>query len=192
MMNKNILIVIACKEESCGLFETFDNVLFTGVGKINAAYNLTRKIYELRNNDINLDLVLNFGSVGSDKFKRGDLVYCRKFIQHDMNAVEFGYELGITPGEDNNLILEHKRIVYNLQEAICGTGDCFSSDFYDIVDVADMESYALAKVCKKEKIDFCSIKYVTNNFNSGDAFDWDEECKIGAKKMFDYFNANFK
>ena len=191
-MNKNIIIAIACKEESCGLFETIgNNVIFTGVGKINTTYNLTKKIYELNNN---VDLVINFGSVGSNKFNRGDLVYCRKFIQYDMDSREFGYDLGITPSDDKELILEHKKIIDNLPEAICGTADCFSpnDNFKKIIDVADMESYALAKVCKKENIDFCSIKYITNNFNSGDAFDWDKECKKGAKKMFDYFNNNFK
>ena len=178
---------MACREESCGLFEQYENTIFTGVGKINASYNLTKKL-----STSNIDLVVNFGSVGSNKFNRGDLVYCRKFIQYDMDAREFGYKLGITPNDDKDVILEHKKMIQDLPEAICGTADTFSppDEFKDIIDVADMESYAMAKICKKENIDFFSIKYITNNFNSGDAYDWDEECKKGAKIMYDYFNKN--
>ena len=65
---KDCLIVIACKEESEGLFETLNtNLIFTGVGKINAAYYLTKKLEEMKYNNNVPKYVINLGSCGSKK-----------------------------------------------------------------------------------------------------------------------------
>ena len=49
------------------------------------------------------------------------------------------------------------------------------------VDLVDMESYALAKVCKLENIKFRCFKYLSDNADENASDDWIENCKKGAK-----------
>ena len=186
---KECLIVIACKEESEGLFETLNaNLIFTGVGKINATYYLTKKLEEMRYNGTLPKYVINVGSCGSKKYKKGSLIYCNKFIQRDMDATAFGYEKGITPSDTFPLILEHNKCIDNLPCGICGSGDSFvTTDNIDKrIDLVDMEGYALARVCKLENINFISIKYVTDGLDENGGDDWNNEVKSSANVMFDY------
>ncbi len=183
------LFVIACKEESEGLFEALNtNLIFTGVGKINASYHLTKKIYELRNQNINIKYVINVGSCGSKKYKKGSLVYCNKFIQRDMNVVAFGYEKYETPSDIFPKIIEHRELIKDLPNAICGTGDSFitTEEVDNIIDVVEMEAYALARVCKLENLDFISIKYITDGMDENGGQEWKDEVKSSANIMFDY------
>ena len=184
---KDILFVIACKEESNGLIEKFGiDIIYTGVGKINACYHLTKTLIERKNNLPKL--VINIGSCGSKKFKKGSLVVCNKFIQKDMDCTAFGNKLGETPSDNLPYIIEHKRIIDNLEYAICGSGDKFETEECKIqeVDVVEMEAYALAKVCKLENIDFISIKYITDGLNTDGANDWDNNVLSSADSFYDY------
>ena len=56
--------------------------------------------------------IINVGSCGSKKYKKGSLVYCNKFIQRDMDATIFGYEKGITPSDIFPLIFQTKRHIF--------------------------------------------------------------------------------
>lgn len=189
---KDCLIVIACKEESEGLFETLNtNLIFTGVGKINAAYYLTKKLEEMKYNNNVPKYVINLGSCGSKKYKKGSLVYCNKFIQRDMDATAFGYEKGVTPSDNFPLILEHNYIIDNLPNGVCGSGDSFvtTEKVDNRIDLVEMEAYALARVCKLENIDFIAIKYITDGLNENGSEDWDKEVKSSAQTMFDYLKS---
>ena len=69
----------------------------------------------------------------------------------------------------------------------CYTGDSFVTDMTPYDDVVDMESYALAKVCKHFGKDFISFKYITDD---GNADDWETFCAEGAKefkKVLEYY-----
>ena len=189
---KESLIVIACKEESEGLFEKLDtNIIFTGVGKINATYFLTKKLDELKQKNNFPKYVINLGSCGSKKYKKGSLVYCNKFIQRDMDATAFGYEKFMTPSDIFPLILEHDKIIDNLPEGVCGSGDSFvtTEKVDDKIDLVDMEAYALARVCKLEKIDFIAIKYITDGLDENGGNDWEKEVRSSAQIMFDYLKS---
>ena len=76
-----------------------------------------------------------------------------------MDCTAFGYKLGETPSDNLSYIIEHNKIIDNLQYAVCGSGDKFETEECKVaeVDVVEMEAYALAKVCKLENIDFISI-----------------------------------
>lgn len=188
MKLNDILIVFACKEEENNLFSKFnDMIVFTGVGKVNATYVLTKKLNELKHIGKMPKIIINIGTVGSNRYEVGKLLYCNKFIQYDMNATKFGYDFGITPSDKFKLIIEHKQLFNDLPNVICGTGDCFepSKELSKLVDIADMEAYSLAKVCKLENIDFFALKYISNSFDSK-LNDWDEEAKKCAKLSFEY------
>ncbi len=189
---KDCLLVIACKEESEGLFETLNtNLIFTGVGKVNATYYLTKKLDEMRYNNCLPKYVINLGSCGSKKYKKGSLVYCNRFIQRDMDATAFGYEKGATPSDIFPLILEHENLIDNLQNGVCGSGDSFitTEKVDERIDLVEMEAYALARVCKLENISFIAIKYITDGLDEKGGEDWNKEVKSSAQIMFEYLKS---
>lgn len=183
-MKKNILVVMAMKEESGNLFED-NNVkpLYTGLGKINATYNLTRAIEKEKP-----DMVLNLGSAGSSKYKVGQVIECVKFFQRDMDCTPLGFEKYETPFDDVN-ILTVEGILTDHEKGVLGTGDSFDTDHGEHpYDVVDMEGYGLAKVCKLYDVKFASFKYITDGADDSSADDWNENLNSAAKLLFDVYS----
>jgi adenosylhomocysteine nucleosidase len=183
MKNNNILIVMALDLECRGRF-TKENIIYTGVGKVNAAYNLTKIIANKAPN-----IVVNLGSAGSTKFNNGEIINCTKFVQRDMNVQPLGFGKWVTPFEnDDSAILNYGKKLPHLKEGICGTGDNFDvSASKEIYDVVDMEAYALAKICKAENIEFICIKYITDGANGKSADDWNASLENASRKLFDEY-----
>ena len=68
MVNKkNTLFVVALQEETGNKFSDLD-LIYTGVGKVNATYILTKILTERKNSDKLPSYIVNFGSCGSKKF----------------------------------------------------------------------------------------------------------------------------
>ena len=138
---------MALEIESQGLFESAGiPMLFTGVGKINAAHALTRKLIECRHTNGVLPPVVNFGTAGSHTLPTGSLVACRSFIQRDMDVTALGFGLGTTPFDSVPALLEFPSTVSALPHYICSSADSFETRRELACDVLDMEAYALAKV----------------------------------------------
>ena len=91
MNKKDILIVSALEVETQGQLENWKphNLLYTGVGKVNATYNLTKRLQVDKsiNYDARINLVINYGTAGSRKIKKKTLVDCTKFVQRDMDVM---------------------------------------------------------------------------------------------------------
>ena len=197
MNREDILIVCALPEETQNQLEDY-RVLYTGVGKINATYELITELIVLNRIEKKPKLVINFGTAGSDDIPIHTLVDCTKFIQRDMDASGLGFPKGMTPfcppdGNEHVLDLSHVKnpIGKNLT---CGTGDNFVQDVSKELpgmDVFDMESYALAKTCWKSDIDFVSYKYITDNADESSPNDWKHNCGKGIeefKKVLAYYD----
>lgn len=164
-----VLVVFAMREEAGGLFDALPSpVLYTGVGKVNSAYALTRALYTQRP-----EFVLDFGTVGSPRHPTHTLVECTRFLQRDMDVTALGLPHGHTPFDDLPGPIEVPRRLPELPEASCGSGDHFVSghDPRD-GDVVEMEAYALAKVCARERVPFMAVKYVTDGADHGAHLDW--------------------
>jgi adenosylhomocysteine nucleosidase len=160
------LFVAALKEETLGL-NFFHH---TGAGKINASYHVTKLIYQYKPLE-----VINFGTAGTLKKNLKGLIECTKFYQRDMDARELNFALGETPFD------EIKEIILSKEGYSCGSGDSFVTSNIEMnVDVVDMESYAIAKVCKKENIKFRCFKFISDEANKNAKSDWIENCKKGA------------
>lgn len=187
-MKKNeVLIVIACQEESNNLIEKLGvEIVYTGIGKINATYHLTKILTQKKIENKLPKYIINVGSCGSRKFKKGQLVACNQFIQRDIDCGK----LGITPREEELYIIEHKKFINDLEYGVCGTGDNFATKPCKIqeVDLCEMEGYALAKVCKLENIDFISIKYITDGLDEDGHNDWDNNVLDSATSFYNYLN----
>lgn len=168
------LIVMALKVESQGVFERgMVPVLYTGLGKVNAALSLMRALREYRHASEPPPLVLNFGTAGSHHLKTGSLIGCHRFVQRDMDVSGIGYPLGVTPFEDVPPQLDFPVVFEELPQALCGSGDSFQTGVARLhCEVIDMEAYALAKVCLLEGARFGCAKYVTDGADSDAADDW--------------------
>ena len=181
MKKHNILIVSALEVETQGKLKDY-NVLYTGVGKVNATYELT-KHFGKHGSHIPYSLIINYGTAGSRKIKRKTLVDCTKFVQRDMDVTGLGFMRGETPFEqDPPVIIQQQNIEFNPigRNATCGTGDNFVEDktnYYG--EVVDMEAYALAKVCYLYDVPFISFKYITDGADEQAHEDWEANLADG-------------
>jgi adenosylhomocysteine nucleosidase len=178
-MTTNSLLVFALEQEACNLFAD-DTCLYTGVGKVNAAYHLT-KYLALHGKP---ELIINLGSAGSRDHPTGCVVHCTRFIQRDMDVTPLGFQPYQTPFSDMPQILAPKGPETRLPEGICGTGDHFDiahdTDEYDIVD---MEAYALGHICYLEDIPFLCLKFISDGADDQAHLDWEQALEQGAHKL---------
>ena len=161
---------MALESEGQGLLEAMGyDVLYCGVGKVNAAYYLTRKL----SGPVKYPYVLNLGSAGSPSFNKGEVVAANEFVQRDMDATPIGFVLGQTPFESADITISFPKFYPELPHGVCGSGDSFLQGISPIpCQIIDMEAYALAKVCKFENINFVSVKYITDGADEGASGDW--------------------
>ena len=183
-LNKGILFISALEIETQGQLEDYD-VLYTGVGKVNATYALTTHFGKYGSH-IPYDLVINYGTAGSRKHSIGELVDCTKFIQRDMDVRGLGFMKSQTPFEPLvPIILDSSHVEFNPigMKETCATGDSFVQEETDYI--VDMEAYALAKVCWLRNVDFISFKYITDGANESSDLDWEKNLADGIVKFKD-------
>ena len=182
MNKKDILIVCALEKETNNELDDW-NIIYTGVGKINSTYELTAELFfskDMTGRLKNLPkLVINFGTAG---------------IQRDMDASGLGFVKGETPFDNYPKTIDYSYVKNPIgKNYVCGTGDSFVEDISNeikMIDIFDMESYALAKTCWRTDIDFVSFKYITDNVNEKSANDWEKNCGKGVKefkKVLEYY-----
>jgi adenosylhomocysteine nucleosidase len=168
------LVVMALPLEAQGVFEQAGiAVLYTGIGKVNAAMTLTRALARYRQDARGLPRVVNFGSAGSSRIAAGAVVACGAFHQRDMDVSGLGFAPGTTPYEQIPPVIEFPTPFGTLPLATCGTGDSFvTATQPGNCDVVDMEAYALAKVCLVEGTVFACAKFVSDGADHVAASDW--------------------
>jgi adenosylhomocysteine nucleosidase len=168
------LVVMALPLEAQDVFDKAGvPVLYTGIGKVNAAMTLARALAGYRHNGRALPPVVNFGSAGSSRIVAGTVVACTTFHQRDMDVSGLGFAPGITPYEELPAVIAFPSFFGDLPHASCGTGDSFETGLRSLAcDVVDMEAYALAKVCHTEGTAFACAKYVSDGADHAAANDW--------------------
>jgi adenosylhomocysteine nucleosidase len=161
------LLVFAMEQESQDVFASYD-VLHSGIGKVNAAYALTQRLAKAKP-----ALVINMGTAGSRKHKGGSIINCTSFIQRDMDVTFLGFEKFQTPFSSDPVTISHGVALDGFTQGICGTGDNFdSTEHAGNFDVVDMEAYALALICQREKIPFLCLKYISDSADGNADTDW--------------------
>ena len=206
------LIIVALKAEFDDEIPGEFKIIYTGVGKVNAAINLTKTLEKLNKLP---PLMINYGTAGSKNLEIGQIVDCTKFIQRDMYIKQFGLKPGETAFDKETykkhyntetppIIIDFKNKINNNpigKNLLCATGDNFVTEFHsDLSDiektynedlsVIDMEAYALAKIAFSYNISFISFKYITDNLNSKGSSDWEKHVSKGAK-MFKELLKNY-
>jgi adenosylhomocysteine nucleosidase len=163
----NDIILIAIREEAPDLAHMM-NLFYTGVGKVNAAMTASEIIAKYRPQRI-----INFGTAGGITVTPG-FYQCTQFVQRDMTCEALGCVPGQTPFE-TDLHLG------NSSGLTCSTGDNFvmNPELAIPADVVDMEAYAIAKVCKKYKVEFECWKYISDQANQEAHNDWTQSVAQG-------------
>jgi adenosylhomocysteine nucleosidase len=180
---KDTLFVMALKQEAMGMLEPLGaDVIYTGIGKVNAAHALTRELTRRRYEGRLPARVVNLGTAGSRCFRTGDLIACHQFVQRDMDVTPLGFAHGETPYETHPAVLETPVLFPDLTDGLCGSGDSFvTGEMAMDCQVLDMEAYALAKVCRVENIPFAAVKYITDGANADAAEHWPERLRHAAE-----------
>jgi adenosylhomocysteine nucleosidase len=148
------------------------DIIYTGIGKVNAAIAATRELSGL---DPKTTLVLNYGSAGSADLPLHSLWHCRRFRQADIDVRPLVPERGCTPLDEVFYPqIGGDIIVFSEEGQICTTQDTFQQQ--PVYEVNDMEAYSLAKVCRIFGFDFHAYKFISD---SGDAHDWKDNHHLG-------------
>ena len=162
-MKSRALLIVALEQElpTTGLADW--TILYTGVGKVNAAINLMAALTEKKP-----DLLINYGTAGAIKTGLADIVEVGQSVQCDMDARPLGIALGATPFETGT-----GRFTLSDSPLICGTADRFVTSAPELTcDLVDMELYALAKIAKREQIPLKSFKFISDNADDNSQQDW--------------------
>lgn len=182
------LLVLALPQENAGhrLDALGLEILYTGVGKVNATLTLMRRLAQ----GPLPRLVINAGSAGSQTLGAGQVVVARRFHQRDMDATAMGFALGETPFEQP-VLLDNGLPVPGLAEATCYTGDSFVTAPHPqlSLEVIDMEAYALAKVCQQLSVPLVCLKFITDGADGQAASDWSEAVVLAAARLADAITA---
>ncbi|MEN8391042.1 5'-nucleosidase [Acinetobacter indicus] len=184
-MMSDLALIMALPSESKGLFEQAGiEVHYSGIGKINAAFKALEVIQKT-----GCKTLLNLGTAGSSYFNAHELVEVTQFVQRDMDVSPLGFQVGVTPMDDDHPAEIHlPQHFSHLPAGICGTGDSFETGTPKVAcNLVDMEGYALAKVCKKLDVRLISVKYITDGANDTAHLDWEENLLLGAKKLLSLY-----
>ena len=179
LTKKNTLIAVAMKEELS--LEQADgwNVIYTGIGKVNALISVNQALIEFKP-----DNLINFGTAGSSRSDLKGLHEVTTFKQRDMDLRSLGLPLGVTLNDQiNDICLDRPGLS-------CGTGDSFVTANQELkTDLYDMEAYALAKLCLIEKIKFFCFKYISDEANENASSDWNENVSKGGEAFKNYLES---
>lgn len=152
-------------------------VIYTGVGKVNAAWATTHAITTLKPK-----LVINYGTAGKIHKMHNGVVEVAHVVQRDMMAMPLAPR-GRTPFSDgiDRLSSGHGTVT-------CGTGDSFvtSADPWlvdNAIEIVDMELYAIAYVCERQNVPWRSFKFITDEADDNAANNWQDNIADG-EEMF--------
>jgi adenosylhomocysteine nucleosidase len=172
-MKTELLIITALESELKR--ETLPSgveIVYTGIGKINAAITSIKAIHQYSPSRI-----LNFGTAGKIKPELHGLLEIGKVIQRDMQAEP------LAPRGSTPFCIRPQEYV-STGQFVCGSGDSFVTShdpwLHSLgVDVVDMELFAIAAVAHDHQIPWQSFKYITDDANESSGEDWQAKVHHG-------------
>ncbi len=154
------------------------------IGKVNITFATSFLIWEKK-----VDIILNTGYSGAvHKLRRGDIVIGSSYVECDFDLTAIGYKLGEKPGQDyvyeasDKLLAIAKEVFADAPAVPLGCGDMFLTDnnlkkkYYEHFGIFafDMESAAIASVCKRCDVDFISVRKISDDSEDSAAEDYHE------------------
>lgn len=153
-------IIIMALEHEAPKMAKWENVFFSGVGKVNAALTTAKLIERFQPRT-----VWNFGTAGGIKLHTG-CHEMKNFVERDKGKCPESMEL-VLPTDP--------KILSWGMGYTCSTGDNFVTDpdsLEDPAHVVDMEAYAIAKACIDQHTEFRCFKYISDKADDGADLDW--------------------
>lgn len=169
-----------------------------GIGKVNSAI-----CTQILVDDYNVSKIINVGIAGGigENVMPGDVVISNNLVQHDVDAVAFGYKLGEIPRLDTYSFTCDEELVKVAAEACkqiedhkhhigrIATGDQFIASHDKINHIIDnfsaiaceMEGGSIAQVAYLNNVPFIVIRSISDNANSGAHMDYEKFQDIAIK-----------
>ena len=182
----NILLCVALEAEiPYNKLPHASTIVYTGVGKVQAATKLAQKL----NSYYKPDLIVNYGTAGGLNPMLKGMTEIGEFVQRDMIA-EPQAPRGTVPFSDP--LLSNIKTAAPSMQVRCGTGDSFvmEPDPWFVtadIDCVDMEGYALAYVAQQFDIPFRSFKYISDMADENAAEEWSKNVADGAEQFLELF-----
>lgn len=157
--------------------------ILCGIGKVNAA------VAAAHFQEMGCNCILNYGlSGGISGVKRGEVVLCDRFLEHDFDLTVMGYKLCEKPRQDyiyescsvlDDLFCKH---IANVKKGTAVSGDRFICDSTtrDLLKEnfnamsCDMETAAIASVCHFAKIPFLALRRISDDAGENAADTYNE------------------
>ena len=86
------VILVAIPKELPKLLLPDWNIIYTGVGKINASFAISKAYFEFKPK-----IFINYGTAGALNHSLSGLLEVSKFEQRDMEVSALGFKIGETP-----------------------------------------------------------------------------------------------
>jgi adenosylhomocysteine nucleosidase len=173
-MKSQLLIITALESElNKAALPAGVNLVYSGIGKINAAMTSFQAIHEFQPKR-----VINYGTAGKINSDLHGLLEIGKVVQRDMMAEPLAPR-GQTP------FCHKPREYLSLGGAhICGSGDSFvtTSDPWLVdqgIDVVDMELFPIAATAYHFNIPWQAFKYITDDANEHAGNEWHQKVNHG-------------
>lgn len=173
-----------------------------GIGKVNAA-----RTTQILIDCFDIDYIVNIGTAGaiSSKVNIKDVVIGQKLVQYDFDLTAFGREKGYITDigkfieSDENLVKKciiamknlEKDNDFNVHTGVIASADQFCTDKKIAESVlnefgalcVEMESAAVAQICKLDNVPFVIIRSISDSPNGNNNIDFDEYLKIASKRV---------
>lgn len=181
----------ACMEFNSGLLEGKQVVVVrSGIGKVNAAI-----CAQILSDDYQVTTIINTGIAGSldNNINIGDIVLSTDALQHDVDAVAFGYEPGVIPRMKTSIFQADQRLIA-LAKEVCErvnpeiqvfTGRVVSGDqFIANKEVkerlignfqpmcTEMEGAAIAQAAYLNKVPFLIVRAISDKADNSAELDY--------------------
>lgn len=155
-----------------------------GIGKVNAAAAAAFLIA-----DEQVDFLLNAGLSGAIQgVRREEIVIGSSYLEADFDLTAIGYALGVKPGQeycyeaDKALLTAAVQALPEAKTGRFGCGDIFLADparkklYGDTFEICafDMETGAIAAVCRKSGVPFLSIRKISDDADDSATEDYQE------------------
>jgi len=178
---KQVVLIVALSTEfdESKLQEDFP-VVYSGVGKLNAAYSTQEAI-----NAYQPELIVNLGTAGAINRLPGEILEINEVIQRDFDARP------LSPRGEIPFQNEFHSFRSDFGEYKCGTGDSFVTEvdpwfLESKIEVIDMELYGIAYICQKKSIPWRSVKYITDKIGSDSGDAWLNHLNLASDALHEY------
>lgn len=162
---RSLLYVMAAKAEYGPHLQARFKPLMTGVGPIEAAIVLTRKLARCAAENRLPDVVISLGSAGSASLEQTEVYQVKSVSYRDMDASALGFPKGRTPFLD---LPAEVPLPFQLPEIAAARlstgGNIISGAAYDLIDadMVDMETFAINRVCQSFDIPLIGLRGISD------------------------------